>query len=183
MLHGLNAYNKVEGIHALIRRVQTAVSGAEICTSNAAIGNIGISVSGDIRCGFSRDCWSTVENGCRVHGAGDGMSEDEYRLMIATEHLGGEMIRYGHFAREFAVKFPGAAVAETIACHKIQKSAYAEFWEKVDGDLDYFWVKKSATQKEKAMARVLARHFGKFLLEVRADFNINAEYPFEEEME
>ena len=33
MLHGIAAYNKVNGIYPLIKRVETAVSGVEICTS------------------------------------------------------------------------------------------------------------------------------------------------------
>lgn len=41
MLHGIAAYNRVQGIHALIKRVETAISGVEICTSNKAIGQNG----------------------------------------------------------------------------------------------------------------------------------------------
>ena len=183
MLHGIAAYNKIQGIHALIKRVETAVSGVEICTSNKAIGSIGFATYGKVLKGFSRDCWSTVNRGSREAAySGDGavaISSLYWDLKDKAEELGSTFARMVQYRGDaVAFEFPGEKVAETIEMHKSQGSAYAEFWEKADS-ISYFWVKKSASQTVKKYARVLAKHFGKFLLEVRDDFDINNEYSLE----
>lgn len=184
MLHGIEAYNKIQGIHALIKRVETAVSGVEICTSNRAIGPLGIATSGEVLKGFSRDCWSTVNRDSREASyAGDGavsISRLYWDLKEKAEELGCTFARMVHYRGEaVAFEFPGEKIAETIEMHKSQGSAYAEFWEIADS-ISYFWVKKSASSIVKKYARVLAKHFGKFLLEVRDDFDIDNEYLMEE---
>ena len=186
MLHGIAAYNKVRGIHELIKRVETAVSGVEICTSNRAIGSIGFATYGEVLKGFSRDCWSTVNRGSREAAyAGDGavvISRLYWELKEKAEELGSTFARMVHYRGDaVAFEFPGEKIAETIEIHKSQGSAYAEFWEKADS-ISYFWVKKSASNEVKKYARVLAKHFSKFLLEVRDDFDINNEYSLEEEL-
>ena len=183
MLHGIAAYNKVSGIYPLIKRVETAVSGVEICTSNKAIGTIGFATYGEVLKGFSRDCWSTVNRDSREAAyAGDGavaVSRLYWDLKEKAEELGCTFARMVHYRGDaVAFEFPGEKIAETIEMHKSQGSAYAEFWEKADS-ISYFWVKRSASKTVKKYARVLAKHFGKFLLEVRDDFDVNHEYSLE----
>ena len=183
MLHGIAAYNKVSGIHELIRRVKTAVSGVEICTSNKAIGSLGFATYGEVLKGFSRDCWSTVNRGSREAAyAGDGavvISRLYWDLKEKAEELGSTFARMVHYRGDaVAFEFSGEKIAETIEMHKLQGSAYAEFWEKADS-ISYFWVKNSASKEAKKYARVLAKYFGKFLLEVRDDFDIDKEYSLE----
>lgn len=183
MLHGIEAYNKISGIYPLIKRVETAVSGVEICTSNKAIGNIGFATYGEVLKGFSRDCWSTVNRGSREASySGDGavaISRLYWDLKEKAEELGCTFARMVHYRGDaVAFEFSGEKIAETIEMHKLQGSAYAEFWEKANS-ISYFWVKKSASSTVKKYARVLAKHFGKFLLEVRDDFDIDCEYSME----
>ena len=184
MLHGIAAYNRVQGIHALIRRVETAVSGVEICTSNKAVGSIGFATYGEVLKGFSRDCWSTVNSSGRREAAyaGDGavvISRLYWELNDKAEELGSTFARMVNYRGDaVAFEFSGEKIAETIEMHKLQGSAYAEFWEKADS-ISYFWVKETASNIVKKYARVLAKYFGKFLLEVRDDFDIDNEYPLE----
>ena len=147
MLHGIAAYNKTFGVYSLIERVKNVLDGVEVCTSNKAIGNIGISVEGKLTGAFESDCWSVID---RKSG----------RRIASRDHVFG-----------YTNNITSEDIATVIGFHKYYETRYAEFWER-DCSVNYVWVKESALDRVKKIARVLARYFGIPCVIVGKDYDI-----------
>jgi hypothetical protein len=147
MLHGIAAYNKTFGVYSLIERVKNVLNGVEICTSNKAIGNIGISVDGKITGVFESDCWSVVDRKTGRRSAKRG-------------HVFGYT---GEISEE--------DIETIIAFHRDDETKYAEFWER-DCSLNYIWVKESALDRVKKIARVIAKHFNIPCVTVSREYDV-----------
>ena len=153
MLHGIAAYSRDKGIYALINRVRTVLSGAEICCADVAIGNIGVSVSGHVSYAWSADCWSEI--------AGDGSRE-----------CGNHNSRYHRDWRNTSCCNPTAGELSEIVETRVRLgNPYAELWV-TKAHIDYVWVKRSASRYVKMAARVIARAVGVGVLTVRDDYDI-----------
>lgn len=145
MFHGLLAYRREYGIHALLRRADIAVSGVTLSTSNRAIGKLGLFIDGKISRCFGRDCWSKVREGHRV--IDDDLSYEETQDFYWRHD--------GLTSKEWECE----SVEEALKFHKACRTPYAEFFESCTEKPRYVWVKRDASEWFKKAARILARRF------------------------
>lgn len=152
-LHGIKAYRKPVGSLAMVQRAEKCVSGVEICASDRAIGSVGLVLSGFSSATYSQDVWSYTQNG----------GERLFGLVCDYHRLAGEYCTCGdsdfpHIARthghhstlEFskwcsdALEESGARYCETFfSAHQIEA----------------VWVKSWASEKDRKVARVIARKY------------------------
>lgn len=178
MFHGIKAYNgRSDSVYESIKKVDSLVNigtnGGEICVADIPIGSIGVLVSGTLSHLFISDVWSEIGEGGERQVNSFGAELD---LMDVLAGLPLTQARVNVFCEQ---------IAKTARKSFHSYGTYSEGW-MIPVGITGVWVNKYASQKDKKLARVLARRLGLQLFVVKGDTSVSSLTPaplIEEQLE